>query len=162
MSDATAARRTGAERGDRAGAPERAGDGERTLRRREEEGPDGVWPGLRGFARALAGIPAFGKLLFRLLSDARVPLVDKAVFAFTIVYLFVPIDLVPDWLPVVGGVDDLLLVVFSVDRLLHRTDPEVLLEHWDDDPERLLSLCRLLDRATGALPGWARRVLRAG
>lgn len=147
MTDSAKARRRSAE------AP--------TLDERLEGDEDG-WSGLRGFARTLAGLPAFGKLLFRLLSDARVPLVDKAIFAFTIVYLFVPVDLVPDWLPILGGVDDLLLVLFSVDRLLHRTDPDLLLEHWDDDPERLLSLCRLLDRAAARVPSWARRVLRSG
>jgi len=134
---------------------------EDVLDRMEGDG-DGGWPGLKGFVRALTGIPAFAKLLFRLLGDGRVPLVDKAIFGFTVVYLFVPLDLVPDWLPVLGGVDDLLLVLFSVDRLLHRTAPGVLLEHWDDDPERLLSLCRLLDRSVAGLPGWARRLLRAG
>ena len=124
---------------------------------RAEEGP-----GLAGFVRALASIPAFAKLLFRLLGDPRVALLDKAVFAFTLLYLFVPVDLVPDWLPVMGGIDDLLMVLFSVDRLLHRTDPDVLLEHWDDDPERLLSLVRLLDRVTAKLPSWTRRLLGAG
>lgn len=120
------------------------------------------WPGLRGFVGALASIPAFGKLLFRLLGDPRVALLDKAVFGFTLVYLFVPVDLVPDWIPVMGGIDDLLMVLFSVDRLLHRTDPDVLLEHWDDDPERLLSLVRMLDRVTARLPSWTRRLLGAG
>lgn len=153
MSEAAAAREVSEER--------RGTPADRVLDRLDEGG-DGGWPGLRGFVRALTGIPAFAKLLFRLLGDRRVPLVDKAIFGFTVVYLFVPLDLVPDWLPVVGGVDDLLLVLFSVDRLLHRTDPDLLLEHWDDDPERLLSLCRILDRSVAGLPGWARRLLRAG
>lgn len=126
------------------------------------ESGEGGWPGLRAIARALAGLPAFAKLLFRLLSDPRVSLLDRSIFGFTLVYLFVPVDLVPDWLPVVGGLDDLLLVAFSLDRLLYRTDPDVLLEHWDDDPERLLALRRMLDRAAGALPRWARGLLRAG
>lgn len=123
---------------------------------------EGGWPGLRAIARALAGLPAFAKLLFRLLSDPRVSLLDRTIFGFTLVYLFVPVDVVPDWLPVVGGLDDLLLVAFSLDRLLYRTDPDVLLEHWDDDPERLLALRRMLDRAAAALPRWARGLLRAG
>ena len=127
-----------------------------------EGGRSDEWPGLAGFVRALTSIPAFAKLLFRLLGDPRVALLDKAVFAFTLLYLFVPVDLVPDWLPVMGGIDDLLVVLFSVDRLLHRTDPDVLLEHWDDDPEHLLSLVRLLDRVTAKLPSWTRRLLGAG
>lgn len=144
---------------------ERSADGETGLERRlarDEEAGEGGWPGLRGIARALAGLPAFAKLLVRLLGDGRVSLLDRAIFGFTLVYLFVPLDLVPDWLPVVGGLDDLLLVAFSLDRLLYRTDPDVLLEHWDDDPERLLALRRMLDRTAGALPRWVRGLLRAG
>lgn len=113
-------------------------------------------------ARAVRGIPAFGKLLFRLLGDGRVSLLDRALFGATLVYLFVPVDLVPDWIVGLGQLDDLLLVLFTLDRLLYRTDPDVLLEHWDGDPETLLTLQDLLDRSAGRLPGWARKLLRAG
>lgn len=113
-------------------------------------------------ARAVRGIPAFGKLLFRLLGDGRVSLLDRALFGATLVYLFVPVDLVPDWIVGLGQLDDLLLVLFTLDRLLYRTDPDVLLEHWEGDPETLLTLQDLLDRSAGRLPGWARKLLRAG
>lgn len=113
-------------------------------------------------ARAVKGIPAFGKLLFRLLGDGRVSLLDRALFGATLVYLFTPVDLVPDWIVGFGQLDDLLLVLFTVDRLLYRTDPDVLLEHWEGDPETLLTLRDLLDRSADRLPGWARKLLRAG
>lgn len=112
--------------------------------------------------RAVKGIPAFGKLLFRLLGDRRVSLLDRALFGATLVYLFVPVDLVPDWIAGLGQLDDLLLVLFTLDRLLYRTHPDILLEHWDGDPEILLTLQDLLDRSADRLPGWARKLLRAG
>lgn len=112
--------------------------------------------------RILGGIPRFGQLLFRLLGDPRVSLLDKAIFGTTLVYLFVPFDLVPDWMPVMGQMDDLLLVVFAMDRLLYRTDRELLLEHWSGDPASLEAMRDLIDRAAEVLPGWARGLLRAG
>lgn len=113
-------------------------------------------------ARAVMGIPAFGRLLFRLLGDRRVSLLDRALFGATLVYLFVPVDLVPDWIVGLGQLDDLLLVLFTLDRLLYRTHADVLLEHWDGDPETLLTLRDLLDRTAEKLPVWARKLLRAG
>lgn len=112
--------------------------------------------------RLLAGVPAFGKLLYRLLGDDRVSLLDKVIFGAALVYLFVPMDLVPDWLPALGQLDDLLIVGITLDRLVHRTDEAVLAEHWDGDEASLAALKGLLDRAVGMLPGWARGLLRAG
>lgn len=119
-------------------------------------------PGLGHLARVVIRLPSLGKLLYRLLGDRRVSVLDRALFGATLVYLFVPVDLVPDWIPGLGQLDDLLLVLVSLDRLLYRTEPKVLLEHWDADPQLLLDLRGLLDRTVDALPGWARGLLRAG
>lgn len=117
---------------------------------------------LRTVKEIVKGIPRFGVLLFRLLGDDRVSLLDRALFGFTLVYLFVPVDLVPDWILGFGELDDLLLMLLALDRLLYRTDRQVLLEHWDGDRTPLLLVTDLLDRTADRLPGWARRLLRAG
>lgn len=119
-------------------------------------------PGLRRLVALVTELPAFGKLLFRLLGDGRVSVVDRALFGATLVYLVSPVDVVPDWIPGLGQLDDLLLVLISMDRLLYRTDAGVLLEHWDGDPEVLLDLRGALDRSVDALPGWVKGLLRAG
>lgn len=117
---------------------------------------------LRTVKDVVRGIPRFGVLLFRLLGDGRVSLVDRALFGFALTYLFTPVDLVPDWILGFGELDDLLVLFLALDRLLHRTDREVLLEHWDGDRGPLLVVTDLLDRVTGRLPRWIRGVLRAG
>ena len=110
----------------------------------------------------LRGIPGFLRLLWRLMRDRRVSRFDRALFGLTIGYLLVPFDVVPDWIPVVGEMDDLLLVLFALDRLLYRTDEAVLLDHWDGDPAALLALRDLLEDGRRSLPRWARGLLRAG
>jgi uncharacterized membrane protein YkvA (DUF1232 family) len=117
---------------------------------------------LRTVKEVVRGIPRFGVLLFRLLGDGRVSLVDRALFGFALTYLFTPVDLVPDWILGFGELDDLLVVFLALDRLLHRTDREVLLEHWDGDRRPLLMVTDLLDRVMQRLPRWIRGVLRAG
>ena len=119
-------------------------------------------PGPGRLVSLVTSLPAFAKLLYRLLGDPRVALLDRALFGATLVYLFVPVDLVPDWIPGLGQLDDLLLVLVSLDRLLYRTDAGVLLEHWDGDPEVLLDVRGALDRSVDALPGWVKGLLRAG
>lgn len=108
------------------------------------------------------GIPRFGLLLVRLLRDPRVSRLDRALLGFSLVYLFLPSDLLPDWVPGVGHLDDLLVVTLALYRLFHRVDADVVLEHWDGDIDPLLVLEDLLERAVGAAPWWTRRLIRAG
>ena len=108
------------------------------------------------------GIPGFGRLLARLLRDPRVSRWDRLLFGATFVYLLTPVDVVPDWLPVLGQLDDLVLVGLALYRLLHRTPEEVLLEHWDGEERALAVLRDLLDRITDLVPWWGRRLLKSG
>jgi len=75
-------------------------------------------------------LPNMVKLLGRLLTDGRVPTVDKALFAAAIVYVIVPLDLIPDVFPFIGQVDDLYLVALTLLRLINHTDETVVRENW--------------------------------
>lgn len=125
-------------------------------------GEDGASGGvLGGTVDAMRSIPGFAKLLWRLLRDPRVSALDRALFGFTLAYAFMPVDVIPDWIPVLGGLDDLVLIALALDRLLYRTDRGVLLEHWDGDPRPLLTVRKLLDRVADALPWWAQGLIRS-
>lgn len=108
------------------------------------------------------GVPRFAVLLYRLMLDGRVSRFDRALFALALGYTLVPRDLVPDWVPGLGRLDDLVIVTLALYRLLHRTERKILLEHWDGDADPLLLLQDLLDRAVGAAPWWTRSLARAG
>jgi len=75
-------------------------------------------------------LPNMVKLLGKLLTDGRVPMVDKALFAAAIVYVIVPLDFIPDVSPFIGQVDDVYLVALTLLRLLNRTDEKVVRENW--------------------------------
>ncbi len=104
--------------------------------------------GRRTDARALAGfIPDCLVLCRRLLGDERVPRSRKVLLAALAVYLASPIDLIPDFIPVAGQLDDALLLALVLRSLIRASGDDVVREHWPG-PER--SLVALLRVASGA------------
>jgi len=84
----------------------------------------------RRLKNLLMFIPNMLLLCVRLLTDARVPTAERALVAGAIVYAIIPFDLIPDMLPFVGQVDDAYLIALTLLRLMERTDPKVVREHW--------------------------------
>ena len=95
-------------------------------------------------ARALARfVPDCVVLFKRLLADPRVEWWRKALLVVVIVYLASPIDLVPDFIPVAGQLDDAILVVIALRVLLRGSGPRLLAEHWPGPDESLRAVLRL-------------------
>jgi len=82
-------------------------------------------------------IPRLAKFLWHLVKDPRVPWTVKAALAGLAAYLAVPIDIIPDWIPGAGYLDDALLVAFVVSYVLAKVPPEVVREHWGEDVQVL-------------------------
>jgi uncharacterized membrane protein YkvA (DUF1232 family) len=101
-----------------------------------------VVAGRRGDARALAGfIPDCIVLVRRLLGDPRVPRRHRLLLALVVAYLAMPIDLVPDFIPVAGQLDDAIIVAWVLRRLLRGGGAALLEDHWPG-PERSLAVIR--------------------
>jgi uncharacterized membrane protein YkvA (DUF1232 family) len=87
--------------------------------------------GRRQDARALARfIPDCVVLFRRLLGDERVPRRSKLLLGALIAYLAMPFDLVPDFIPVAGQLDDAIIVAFVLRTVLRSGGPDLLDEHW--------------------------------
>jgi uncharacterized membrane protein YkvA (DUF1232 family) len=100
--------------------------------------------GRRGDARALATfIPDCLVLFQALLRDPRVPTRRKALIAALIAYLAMPFDLVPDFIPVAGQLDDAVAVAFVLRSLMRSAGPELLRDHWRGPGRSLDVLIRL-------------------
>lgn len=103
-----------------------------------------VVAGRRTDARALAGfVPDCIVLLTRLVADPRVPRSRKALLAAGIAYLAMPLDLVPDFMPVVGQLDDAIVVALVLRSVFRASGAELLRQHWPG-PERSLHVIRRL------------------
>ena len=107
--------------------------------------------------RMIARLVPYCAVLFkRLLQDPRVPWQWKAASVFALVYLAMPFDLVPDFIPVAGQLDDAILVALVLRGLLRSAGPRLLREHWPGPTALLVPLERLAGSAPAARGG-ARR-----
>jgi uncharacterized membrane protein YkvA (DUF1232 family) len=87
--------------------------------------------GRRSEAAAVARlIPDCVRLFRRLLADRRVSRGRKLVLVGLLGYLVMPVDLVPDFIPVAGQLDDAVMVVLALRVVLRGAGPELLAEHW--------------------------------
>ncbi|MFY9609988.1 MAG: YkvA family protein [Blastocatellia bacterium] len=105
-------------------------------------------------------IPNLLGLLLGLLKDARVSKSDKAILAGIIMYVIVPLDIIPDFVPFIGQVDDAYLLAISILRLLNRADRRVVMDHWrggTDIKELVDSVSKI---AEFFLPARVKNVLR--
>ena len=109
---------------------------------------------------ALKALPNLVKLCARLLADPRVPGRTKALLGFAGLYFLSPIDLIPElFSPVIGRIDDLLLIAFALHRLLDAVEPSVLAEHWDGDGDALELVTAFVAWGAELMPGPAKRLL---
>jgi uncharacterized membrane protein YkvA (DUF1232 family) len=96
-----------------------------------------------GLLKDLAGfLPACVTLVRRLRADPRVPWQAKAAVVVAGLWVLSPIDLLPEFLPVIGPLDDVVVVALALRYAARRVPREVLLEAWPGEP-------RLLERLIG-------------
>jgi uncharacterized membrane protein YkvA (DUF1232 family) len=98
--------------------------------------PSGLLKDLAGF------LPACATLAHRLRADPRVPWQTKAAVVLAGLWVLSPIDLMPEFLPVIGPLDDVVVVALALRYAARRVPREVLVEAWPGEP-------RLLERLLG-------------
>lgn len=103
-----------------------------------------VIAGRRGDAKAVARfVPDCAVLFRRLMADPRVSRPRKALLALLVAYLAMPFDLVPDFIPVAGQLDDAVLVAFVLRSVLREAGPDLVREHWPGPAASLGAMLRL-------------------
>jgi uncharacterized membrane protein YkvA (DUF1232 family) len=91
-----------------------------------------------GFARDLAAfLPSCVTLVRRLSRDPRVPGAAKVAVAFAALWILSPIDLIPEFIPVIGPLDDVIVVALVLRYVARRVPREVIREAWPGDPSML-------------------------
>ncbi|MFQ5662496.1 MAG: YkvA family protein [Terriglobia bacterium] len=104
----------------------------------------------------LLAVPRVALLIPKLAADERVPLRTKLALAGLGLYLASPWDLIPDFIPVLGQLDDATAVLLFIDGVLNEVDDDVLLDHWTGEVETL----RRLQHLARLLSAWVPRRLK--
>jgi uncharacterized membrane protein YkvA (DUF1232 family) len=100
--------------------------------------------GRRSQARELAAtIPNLVVLFRGLLGDPRVSKASKAWLWFALGWLVSPVDLIPEFIPVIGPLDDAIVAGLVLRHVLRRTDRGILLAHWRGEIATLDAIVRI-------------------
>jgi uncharacterized membrane protein YkvA (DUF1232 family) len=105
-------------------------------------------PGESDVKEALRLLPDLIRLIKRLATDPDSPRGVRIRLALLLVYLALPIDLIPDFVPVLGYADDAIIVAVVLRSVTRSAGADTLAKHWPGTPEGLTALkrlCRLND-----------------
>ena len=102
---------------------------------------------------ALRLLPDLMRLLRRLAGDAGVPRAARVRLWLLLGYLAIPIDLVPDFVPVLGYADDAIIVSLVLRSVVRRSGAPVVRRHWPGTDNGLAAVGRLTGLQLGQTPG---------
>jgi uncharacterized membrane protein YkvA (DUF1232 family) len=105
-------------------------------------------PGAVGLGDALKLLPDLLRFLGRLVSDRELPLRPRLALLFLLAHLASPIDLVPDFIPVIGYADDVLVVALVLRLVVRASGRQSLERNWTGSPAGLL----LVEKLAGLAP----------
>jgi uncharacterized membrane protein YkvA (DUF1232 family) len=88
-------------------------------------------------------LPDLLRLLKRVATDSAVPRMVRVELMLVLGYIFSPIQLIPDFVPVIGFLDDAVLVAIMLRIVVRTAGPQMLQKHWPGTPEGLRALCRV-------------------
>lgn len=88
-------------------------------------------------------LPDFFILVSRLAVDKRVSAKNKLFVGGIIAYLILPLDIIPDFIPVIGYVDDLVLVVLGLNLILNEIDEKILRDNWSGEGDVLAQMQKI-------------------
>ncbi|MGL5577190.1 MAG: YkvA family protein [Sarcina sp.] len=85
-------------------------------------------------------VPDIVALVARLFKDKRVPTKTKAILAVSLGYTVIPVDILPDKIPVLGKIDDVAIILFALTRMIEDIPMEIILENWQGNRELVMVL----------------------
>ena len=98
-------------------------------------------------------VPNLVRMFGGLLRDQRVPLRAKIVVGIASLWLASPIDLIPDFVPIAGQLDDAIVAALALRFILRTTDGAVVRQHWHGDPATLERVLRMVSWGGRGSPG---------
>lgn len=86
--------------------------------------------------------------------DERIPARDKKVILALVALIISPIDIIPDWIPIIGVLDDLIILAIVLDYLFNVLDQNILLSHYPWNMKSYTWVRRAAKTVTGLTPAF--------
>ena len=96
-------------------------------------------------------LPTYARLVWGLARDPRVPTQQKLVLGGIAAYLAFPIDVIPDFIPVLGELDDLAVLIFGLDWFIRNAPADVVEENMSRIAQHDDILSKDLEKASSVL-----------
>lgn len=91
--------------------------------------------------------------------DPRIPDRDKKVILICLALVISPIDFIPDWIPIIGVLDDLFIIALVLDYLFEVLDQEILLTHYPFGMKSFARIRRMSRVISGMTPGFVKSMV---
>lgn len=112
-----------------------------------------------GVGRVANDLQNIVRLTRGLAKDSRVPTRNKLIFAGVTAYVIMPMDLIPDWLPGIGRLDDLIMACVALDAMLNHVPKAVIDDYWQGDQAVLDTIRSVVKTAVEFVPPQLLRTL---
>jgi len=89
-------------------------------------------------------------------TDERIPERDKRVLLTLLALVASPVDIIPDWIPLFGVLDDIVIVAIVLDYLFNHLDQEILLSHYPWGMKSYLRIRRVARSIAVLTPGFVK------
>ena len=102
-------------------------------------------------ARLVVKLPTYARVVWGILRDPRTPIGLKGILAAALAYVVLPVDLIPDAIPILGQADDLTVLLLVLDLFIQNAPAEVRAEHTARARNGTADLDRDLERLRGLM-----------
>lgn len=92
-------------------------------------------------------------------ADERIPLQNRVILGGLLMYLMTPIDLIPDFIPIIGWLDDAFVTILILDYVFNSADTEVILEHYPWNKQHFKKMRTYVDRLAWLIPAGLKKLL---
>jgi uncharacterized membrane protein YkvA (DUF1232 family) len=90
-------------------------------------------------------------------ADPRIPDRDKTVLLALIALVISPIDLIPDWIPIIGVLDDFFIISLVLNYFFETLDQKIILSHYPWGMKSYLRLKRFANMTSFLIPNWVKK-----
>ena len=91
-------------------------------------------------------------------ADERIPFQNRVVLGGLVTYLLTPIDLIPDFIPIIGWLDDAFVSIIILDYIFNSADTELILQHYPWNKQKFLQMKNYVDRLAWLVPARLKQI----